>query len=65
MARLARLDLLDCLDKVERVESSRVEPSQVEFEPMSRPGLLFNGLHLRNPRKLHLPTPEGQKAELA
>jgi len=25
--------LLDWLDKVERVESSRVESSQVEFEP--------------------------------
>jgi len=31
--RHARLDLLDWLDKVERVESSRVESSQVEFEP--------------------------------
>ena len=27
------LDWLDWLDKVERVESSRVESSQVEFEP--------------------------------
>jgi len=27
--------LLDWLDKVERVESSRVESSQVEFEPYS------------------------------
>jgi len=26
--------LLDWLDKVERVESSRVESSQVEFEPI-------------------------------
>jgi len=33
LARHARLDLLDWLDKVERVESSRVETSQVEFEP--------------------------------
>jgi len=33
LARHARLDLLDWLDKVERVESSRVESSQVEFEP--------------------------------
>jgi len=32
-ARLARRARLDWLDKVERVESSRVESSQVEFEP--------------------------------
>ena len=32
-ARLDLLDWLDWLDKVERVESSRVESSQVEFEP--------------------------------
>ena len=35
LARHARLDLLDWIDKVERVESSRVESSQVEFEPIA------------------------------
>jgi len=46
LARHARLDLLDWLDKVERVESSRVESSQVEFEPI--------GLHKIPHRLSHL-----------